>query len=97
MFARIMSAELTKELIDKAAAEWRMHITPLKQSGLERAYMLVDRATGKYLSVTIWESEAAQRANATSPGQIAGRRAMTEKYFKAPPEAAGYQIVAVVD
>jgi heme-degrading monooxygenase HmoA len=92
-----MSAELTKNLVDEAAAEWRMHIAPFKQSGLERAYMLVDRATGKYLSVTIWENEATQRANATSPGQIAGRKAMTEKYFKAPPEAAGYEIVAVVD
>ncbi|HEV2546434.1 MAG TPA: hypothetical protein VGU20_03795 [Stellaceae bacterium] len=97
MFARVMSAELTKDLIDEAAAEWHVHITPFKQSGLERAYMLVDRATGKYLSITIWESEAAQRANATSPGQIAGRRAMTEKYFRAPPEAAGYEIVAAVE
>jgi heme-degrading monooxygenase HmoA len=97
MFARIMSAELAKDLIDEAAAEWRTHITPFKQSGLERAYMFVDRATGKYLSVTIWESEAAQRANATSPGQIAGRQAMTEKYLKAPPQAAGYDVVAVVD
>jgi heme-degrading monooxygenase HmoA len=97
MFARIMSAELTKDLIDEATAEWRAHITRFKQSGLERAYMLVDRATGKYLSVTIWESEAAQRANATSPGQIAGRRAMTEKYFSGPPQAAGYEFIALVE
>jgi heme-degrading monooxygenase HmoA len=97
MFARVMSAELARGLIDEAAAEWQLHIAPFKQSGLERAYMLVDRATGKYLSITIWESEAAQRVNATSPGQIAGRKAMTEKYFKASPEAAGYEIVAAVE
>ncbi len=97
MFARIMSADLSKDLIDEAAAEWQVHIAPFRQSGLERAYMLVDRVTGKYLSVTIWESEEAQRVNATSPGQLAGRRAMTEKYFKAPPQAASYEIVAAVE
>jgi heme-degrading monooxygenase HmoA len=97
MFARVMSTELKKDLIDEAAAEWRIHIEPFKETGLERAYMLVDRTTGKYLSITIWESAAAQTANATSPGQVAGRRAMTEKYFKAPPQPAGYEIVAVIE
>ena len=61
-----------------------------------RSRIGVDRATGKYLSITIWESEAVQQANATSPGQVAGRSAMTEKYFDAPPTPGGYEIVAVV-
>jgi heme-degrading monooxygenase HmoA len=97
MFARVINTELKKDLIDAAAVEWRVHIKPFKETGLERAYMLVDRATGKYLSITIWESEAAQSANAKSPGQVAGRSAMTEKYFAAPPQAASYEIVAVIE
>jgi hypothetical protein len=96
MFARVMSTNLKKNLIDEAAAEWQTHIAPFKASGMELAYMLVDRATGKYLSITIWESEAVQKANAVSPGQTAGRSAMTEKYFEAPPTPGGYEIVAVV-
>jgi heme-degrading monooxygenase HmoA len=97
MYARVMSTNLKKDLIDEAAAEWKTHIAPFKAGGMERAYMLVDRATGKYLSITIWESETVQKANATSPGQVAGRSAMTEKYFEAAPTPGGYEIVAVID
>jgi hypothetical protein len=97
MFARVMSTTLKKGLIDEAAAEWRTHIEPFKTGGMERAYMLIDRATGKYMSITIWESEVAQRTNAISAGQVAGRSAMTEKYFEAPPTPSGYEIVAVVE
>jgi hypothetical protein len=97
MFARVMSTTLKKNLIDEAAAEWRIHIAPFKANGMERAYMLVDRATGKYLSITIWESQDAQKTNAVSPGQTAGRSAMTEKYFEAPPTPSGYEIIAIVE
>ncbi len=97
MFARVMSTNLKKDLIDEAAAEWKTHIAPFKATGMERAYMLVDRASGKYLSITIWETEDAQRANATSPGQISGRSAMTEKYFEEAPTPGGFEIVAVVE
>jgi heme-degrading monooxygenase HmoA len=97
MFARVMSTDLKKETIDEAAAEWRTHIAPFKQTGMRQALMLVDRATGKYLSITVWESEEARRQNATSPGQTAGRNTMTEKYFVQAPAPATYEVVAVVE
>jgi heme-degrading monooxygenase HmoA len=97
MFARVMSTTLKKATIDEAAAEWRTHIAPFKATGLDKAYMLVDRATGKYLSITIWESEAAQKSNAVSSGQTAGRQAMTEKYFEAPPTPSTFEVVSVVE
>lgn len=97
MFARVMSTTLKKELIDEAAAEWKTHIEPFKTGGMERAYMLVDRATGDYMSITFWTNEVAQQTNARSAGQLTGRSAMTEKYFEAPPTPSGYEIVAVVE
>lgn len=97
MFARVMSTDLHKETIDEAASEWRTHIAPFKDVGMRQALMLVDRATGKYLSITIWDSEEAQRANASSPAQTAGRGAMTRKYFTAPPTPATYEVVAAID
>src|SRR5260221_568094 len=60
MFARVMSTNLKKETIDEAVSEWRTHIEPFKPTGLEKAYMFVDRAPGKYLWITLGESEAAQ-------------------------------------
>ena len=76
-FARVMRTNLKKATIDEAAAEWHRHIAPFKKTGLERAYMLVDRGTGAYLSVTIWENKEAQTRNVVSPGQVAGRTSMT--------------------
>lgn len=96
MFARIMSADLKKETIDQAATECALISHPSRTLACGRV-MLVDRASGKYLSITIWESEAAQRRDAASPGQIAGRTAMTQKYFVGPPTPATYDVVAAIE
>jgi heme-degrading monooxygenase HmoA len=96
MFARVMSTTLKKATIDEAAAEWVTHIEPFKKEGLQQAFMLVDRATGKYLSITIWESEAAQQRNASSAGQTKGRQVMTDKYFESPPTPSKFEVVGVV-
>lgn len=97
MFARVMSTSIKQGKIDEAIAEWPTHIAPFKKNGMTRAYMLVDRATGKYLSITMWESEEAQKKNSTSAGQTAGRQSMTDKYFAAAPTPSTYEIVAVIE
>jgi heme-degrading monooxygenase HmoA len=97
MYARVMSTNLKKATIDEAGREWRSHIEPYKKSGMKKAYMLVDRATGKYLSITIWESEDAQKKNAGSPEQKAGREAMTAKYFEGPPQPSAYEVLEVIE
>jgi heme-degrading monooxygenase HmoA len=97
MFARVMSTSIKKEVMDEAIAEWRTHIEPFKATGLQKGYMLVDRSTGKYLSITIWDSEEAQRRNSTSAGQVKGRQAMTDKYFTAAPTPSTFEVVSVVE
>ncbi|HEY0120900.1 MAG TPA: hypothetical protein VGC14_03900 [Rhizobium sp.] len=92
-----MSTDLKKATIPEAIVEWRTHIEPFKTKGMSKAYMLVDRATGKYLSITMWESEAAQITNATSAGQTTGRQAMTDKYFEAPPTPSTFEVVEVIE
>jgi heme-degrading monooxygenase HmoA len=97
MFARVMSTDLKQATISEAIAEWRTHIAPFRDNGMRKAYMLVDRATGKYLSITMWENEEAQRNNATSAGQTSGRQAMTDKYFVAPPTPSTFEVVEVIE
>lgn len=97
MFARVMSTDLKKETMEEAIVEWAEHIRPYKDTGLERAYMLVDRATGRYLSITLWESEEAQRRNASSAKQASGRDTMTRKYFTEPPEPSTFEVVSVIE
>jgi heme-degrading monooxygenase HmoA len=96
-FVRVMSTKMKKETIDAGAAEWHAHIAPFKEIGLEKAYMLVNRENGDYLSITFWETEEAQVRNAASPGQISSRDTMTKKYFEATPTPATYEIVGIVE
>ena len=96
-FARVMSTGIKKEVMDEAIAEWRVHLAPYRKSGMEKAIMLVDRATGQYLSVTIWESEDAQKNNVSSPDQTRGREAMTKKYFTSPPVPSTFEVAAVIE
>ena len=96
-FVRVMSTRMKRATIDAAAAEWHTHIAPFKKIGLEKAYMLVNRETGDYLSVTIWETKEAQARNAVSPGQVSSRDTMTKKYFEATPTPATYEIVGIVE
>jgi heme-degrading monooxygenase HmoA len=96
-FARVMSTNLKRQSIDEAIAEWRTHIEPFKANGMSKAYMFVDRATGKYLSITIWQSEVALERNSISAGQTKGRRAMTEKYFESPPTPSTFEVVDIIE
>ena len=97
MYARVMSTDLKKDSMNEAIAEWAEHIRPFKSTGLQRAYMLVDRETGRYLSITLWESEDAQRSNVASDGQAKGRDAMTKKYFTHPPTPSTFEVVSIVE
>lgn len=97
MHARVMSTNLKKATIDEAGAEWHKHLAHYKKAGMKKAYMLVDRSTGKYLSITIWESEADRQKNSASPEQAAGRKYMTEKYFDGDPTATNFEVLAVIE
>jgi hypothetical protein len=92
-----MQTKIKSGLVDAAAAEWRTHIEPFKKTGLEKAFMVVNRETGEYLSITIWESRQAQEDNAVSNEQVSSRDAMTKKYFVSPPTPATYELVSMVE
>ena len=97
MFARVMSTGIKKDVMDEAIAEWTKHLKPYKDVGMEKAFMLLNRATGEYLSISIWESEDAQKRNAGSAAQKEGREAMTKKYFTAPPTPSTFEVVSVIE
>jgi len=96
MFARVMKTGLKKPTMDAAIREWAGHIAPFKGVGLDRAYMLVNRDTGAYLSITLWESEDAQKRNAGSDDQVKSRDDVTRKYFTAKPQAFTFEVAPIV-
>ena len=65
MFARLGSWQGSAEELERWIERARDHVKPSirEDAGLEAAYWLVDRAGGKGLIVTFWESEAAMRAS----------------------------------
>ena len=96
-FCRVMRTKIKPGLIDEAAAEWRTHIELFKKSGLEKAFIFVNRETGDYLSVTIWESRQLQEKNAVSKEQVSSRETMTKKYFDGAPTPATYELLGIVE
>ncbi len=81
---------------ETAIAEWPQHIGAFKGKGLVAGYLFFDRAANQFLSITIWESEEAQKRNATSPEQIHGR-AEFMKHLTGAPVPSTYEVAAVVE
>src|SRR5262249_61409946 len=96
MFARVMTSTARPDAVDTAVAEWPHHIGAFKGKGLITGYLFLDRATNQFLSITIWESEEAQRRNASSPEQVRGR-AEFMKHLTGPPVPGTYEIAAIVE
>jgi len=66
MFARVTRAETRPENIEDAQVKHDREVlfpTMKKISGFKGAYVLVDRATGHSLTMTLWESETAMKAS----------------------------------
>lgn len=95
MYARMMTSTAKPESMDAAIAEWPHHIGVFKGKGLIAGYLFADRANHKFLSITIWESEEAQKRSANSPEQIKGRTEFS-KHLTGVPVPSVYDVVATV-
>jgi heme-degrading monooxygenase HmoA len=95
MYARVMTSSPKPGSAETAIAEWPQHIGAFKGKGLIAGYLFFDRAANQFLSITIWESEEAQKRNATSPEQVHGR-AEFMKHLTSAPVPSTYEVAAVV-
>ncbi|KPL05587.1 MAG: hypothetical protein AMJ73_00210 [candidate division Zixibacteria bacterium SM1_73] len=68
MFARMTSGEATMDKLDEFIKTYENSIVPAakSQKGYCGAYFLVDRKSGKVVSITLWESEEDALANEKS-------------------------------
>jgi heme-degrading monooxygenase HmoA len=89
MYARIGTWQGASDDLDRWIARAREHVKPsIRQDpGLEAVYWLVDRAGGKGLIVTFWESEDAMHASEQARAQrqagtsvATGATVTTERY-----------------
>jgi heme-degrading monooxygenase HmoA len=65
MFARLTSMDIKVEQIEKGIKIYKESVIPAakSQKGFVDAFLLLDRQTGKAVSVTFWTSEANALAN----------------------------------
>ncbi len=68
MYARVVYAQVQPGQTEKAVKTYRDHVLPAAelQPGFKAAFLLTDAATGKTISVSLWENERALRAGETS-------------------------------
>ena len=87
MFARVSTYTGASDQIDEAIRQVRENVLPRVEQldGYKGAYLLVDRQSGKSLSVTLWESEEAMRASEEAASSLRSEVA----------EALGTQMVGV--
>ncbi len=78
--ARVTWIEGTPNRLDESVQWWRENVGSWwqRQAGGQGALLLVDRATGKSISITLWESEQALLASEAAGSQVrnAGAQAL---------------------
>jgi heme-degrading monooxygenase HmoA len=96
MFARVSTYRGKADRIEDV--KWAVEQTSATvrgMAGFQKAYFLVDRATGEGLSITLWDSEQSMQGNATAAnvprGQLAQAFGATE-----PPGVRGYEVIGEI-
>lgn len=95
MYIRVTSTQVAVDKIDEAVSIWNDKVGPsLKQAkGFKGAYVTVDRATGKGVTITLWETkEDADATQATVPQALA----LFESLFTGPPSVDTYEVLIQV-
>ena len=90
MFARVATfegadASRLDEMVEGVRRQIESESTPEGLEGVTRVEMLIDRASGKTMGITLFESEEALRRgdaalNEMSPGEGGGRRVGVDLY-----------------
>lgn len=94
MFARSTSMQLKIAFIDDAIEVYKKSIVPAAQSqkGLVELNLLLDRNSGKAVSIAIWESEEDAKANEKSlyyQEQLVKLRT----FYANPPIKEGFDVI----
>ncbi len=70
MWARVSTYQLPADDVGAAAERFSEALDQFEAPGLRRAELLIDRASGKALSITVWDDEQALEASAKAANQI---------------------------
>jgi heme-degrading monooxygenase HmoA len=93
MHARVTIGQMLLAKIDEATGIYRNSVVPAaqQQKGFKGLYVLVDRKTGKGLTLALWETEADMTAGEAS-GYYQQQVAKFKGLLSAPPVREAYEV-----
>jgi heme-degrading monooxygenase HmoA len=96
MYARVTTTHISPAKTDEAIQIWRDSVMPAakRQKGFRSARLLVDRKTGKSLSVVTWETSADALATGESSAYLKEQLAKFASLFTAPPVVEQFEVAA---
>jgi hypothetical protein len=92
MHARVTTISGSPEQAEQGIANFRDNVIPtIKEMGGNGGVLLIDRASGKAMAITLWEDEAAMRASEERANEL--RRAASEELGAAEqPDVERYEV-----
>ncbi len=93
MYARVVSGQYQSGKMDEGVELFRNSLAPAarQQQGFKGLLGLVDRATGKGMSITLWETEADLKASEAS-GYYQQQLAQFVPLFSGSPQREVYEV-----
>jgi heme-degrading monooxygenase HmoA len=86
MFARVVTGKMKVESTDEAIAIYKDSVVPaaMEQKGFVDAHLFTDPKTGKYITITVWETEEDMAAGDKS-GYLQEQLGKVAAHFAEPP------------
>jgi heme-degrading monooxygenase HmoA len=96
MYARVVTAQVAPGKITEGIQLWRDSVMPAarEQKGFKSGRLLVNRQTGKIISVGLWETEADLQASGEGSAYLQAQLAKFASLFTAPPVIENYEVGA---
>lgn len=97
MFARVSIIQGKPEKVEDGIRHLREETIPAvkQQEGFKSIYFLVNRQSGKFMAISLWETEQALQASNAAADRVRARAAQTID-ATAPPQVEMYEVAAAV-
>jgi heme-degrading monooxygenase HmoA len=91
MWARVSTYKLPADDLEGAIERFSQALGEVQEPGLERAELLVDRSSGKALTITVWDSEETLLSSVEAANRI--RSGAAEAASVSIEDVAHYKII----
>jgi len=94
MYARLVIGQYHPGKADEGVQIYRESVLPeaRQQRGFKGALGLIDRSTGKGMSITLWETEADAQVSGTNTPYLQEQLAKVASLFAAAPVVETYEV-----